>query len=77
VGGRCGTQGGMERCLQRFGWEGRREERQLRRPRRRWKDNVKLDLREIRIDGANWIWLDQDRGRWRAFMNTVMKFRVP
>jgi hypothetical protein len=35
--------------------------RPLGRPRRRWKDNIKVDLREIGIDGANWIWLDRDR----------------
>jgi hypothetical protein len=49
----------------------------LGRPRRRWEDNIKLDLREIRIDGANWIRLAQDRVQWRAFVNTVMNLRVP
>jgi hypothetical protein len=48
-----------------------------KRPRRRWEDNIKLDLREIGIDGANWIRLAQDRVRWRAFVNTVMNLRVP
>jgi hypothetical protein len=57
---------------------GRREgERPLERPRRRWEDNIKLDLREIGIDGANWIQLAQDRVQWRAFVNTVMNLRVP
>jgi hypothetical protein len=51
--------------------------RPLERPRRRWEDNMKLDLREIGIDGANWIQLAQDRVRWRDFVNTVMNFRVP
>jgi hypothetical protein len=46
--------------------------RPLGRPRRRWEDNIKMDFREIRIDGANWIRLAQDRIRWRAFVNTVM-----
>jgi hypothetical protein len=49
----------------------------LGRPRRRWKDNIKLNLREIGIDGANWIQLAQDTVQWRAFVNTVMKLRVP
>jgi hypothetical protein len=40
--------------------------RPLERPRRRWEDNIKLDLREIGIDGANWIQLAQDRVQWRA-----------
>jgi hypothetical protein len=51
--------------------------RPLGKPRRRWEDNIKLDLREIRIDGANWIQLAQDRDDWRGFVNTVMNLRVP
>jgi hypothetical protein len=49
----------------------------LGRPRRRWEDNIKIDLREIRIDGANWIQLVHDRVQWRAFVNAVMNLRVP
>jgi hypothetical protein len=51
--------------------------RPLGRHRRWWEDNIKLDLREIRIDVANWIRLAQDRVQWRAFVNTLMKLRVP
>jgi hypothetical protein len=51
--------------------------RPLGRVRRRWEDNIKLDLREIRFDGANWIQLTQDRVQWRSFVNTVMNLRVP
>jgi hypothetical protein len=51
--------------------------RSLGRPRRRWEDNIKMDLTEIGIDGANWIRLAQDRAQWRAFVNTVMNLRVP
>jgi hypothetical protein len=51
--------------------------RPLGRPRRRWEDNIKMDLREIGIDEANWIQLAQDRVQWRACVNTVMNFRVP
>jgi hypothetical protein len=51
--------------------------RPLGRPRRRWEDNIKLHLREIGIDGANWIRLAQDRVQWRAFVGTVMNIRVP
>jgi hypothetical protein len=50
--------------------------RPLERPRRRWKDSIKMDLREIGIDGANCIQLAQDRVQWRACVNTVMKLRV-
>jgi hypothetical protein len=51
--------------------------RQLGRPRRRWEDKIKMDLREIGIDRANWIRLAWDRVHWRTFMSMVMKFRVP
>jgi hypothetical protein len=54
--------------------EGRR---QLGRPRRRWKDNIKMDLGEIGFGDVEWINLAQDRDRWRAFVNTVMNLRVP
>jgi hypothetical protein len=52
-------------------------ERPLGRPRRRWEDNSKMDLRELGIDVANWIQLAQDRVRWRACVNTVMNLRIP
>jgi hypothetical protein len=51
--------------------------RPLGRPRRRWEDNIKLDLREIGIDWSNWIQLAQDRVKWRSFVNTVINLRVP
>jgi hypothetical protein len=51
--------------------------RPLGRPRCRWKYNIKMDLGEIGINGANWIQLAQDRVQWRAFVNTVMNLRVP
>jgi hypothetical protein len=53
------------------------DKRPVGRPRRRWEGNIKLNLREIGIDGANWIRLAQDRVQWRAFVNTVMNLRVP
>jgi hypothetical protein len=51
--------------------------RPLGKPRRRWEDNIKMDLREIGIDGENWIQLAQDRVQWLALVNTVMNLRVP
>jgi hypothetical protein len=51
--------------------------RPLERHKRRWEDNIKMDLREIGIDGANWIRLAQDRVQWRPFVNTVINLRVP
>jgi hypothetical protein len=54
--------------------EGRRP---LGRPRRRWEDNIKMDLPEVGWGGADWIYLAQDRDRWRALVYTVMNLRVP
>jgi hypothetical protein len=51
--------------------------RPLGRPRRRWEDNVRMDLREIGWGGMDWIDLAQDRDQWRALVNTVMNNRVP
>jgi hypothetical protein len=53
--------------------EGRR---QLGRPRRRWEDDIKMDLRETGFGDVDWIHLAQDRDRWRALVNTVMNLRV-
>jgi hypothetical protein len=50
--------------------------RPLGRPRRMWEDNIKMNLREIGIDGSNWIPLAQDRVQWRACVNTVMNLRA-
>jgi hypothetical protein len=77
VGCTCGTHGGGERCLQGLKVGRPQGKRPLGRPRRRWEDNIKMDLREIRIDRTNWIQLAQDRVQWRAFVNTVMNLRVP
>ena len=48
----------------------------LGRPRRRWEDNIKMDLQEVG-GGGDWMELAQDRDRWWALVNTVMNFRVP
>jgi hypothetical protein len=48
----------------------------LGRPRRRWVNNIKMDLTEIGWDGMDWIDLAQDRDPWRALVNTVMNHRV-
>jgi hypothetical protein len=51
--------------------------RPLGRPKRRWVDNIKINLGEIRWDGMDWINLAKDRDQWRALVNTVMTHRVP
>jgi hypothetical protein len=47
------------------------------KPRRRWDDNIKMDVEEMGCGGMDWILLAQDRDRWRAFVNVVMNIRVP
>jgi hypothetical protein len=54
--------------------EGRRP---LVRPRRRWEDNIKMDLQEVGWKGVDWIDMAQDRDRWRAVVSAVMNLRVP
>jgi ActR/RegA family two-component response regulator len=55
---------------------GNREE-QLGRLRRRWNDNIKMDLKVIDGEGVDWIDLAEDRSKWRAVVNTVMNLWVP
>jgi hypothetical protein len=50
--------------------------RPLRIPRRRWKDNIKIDLRETGLEGVDWIHLIQDRGWWQALLNIAMNLCV-
>jgi hypothetical protein len=49
----------------------------LGRPRSKWVDNIKMDLKEIRCGGMDWIDLTQDRNQWRALVSMKMKIRVP
>jgi hypothetical protein len=70
---RMGEQRGVHRVL-----VGKPEgKRPLGRPRRRWEDNIKMDLQEIGVGCGNWIESAQDRDRWRALVSTVNNRRVP
>jgi len=74
MGGACSTYGDEERNIQSFGGkpEGKKPHE---RPKRRWEDNIKMDLQEVGCGGMDWIDLAQDRGQ--ALVNAVMKLRFP
>jgi len=76
MGGACSAYGGTGEAYTGFG--GKPEgERPLGRPRRRWEDNIKMDLQEVERGGMDWIDVAQDRERWRALANAVMNLLVP
>ena len=72
-GSRMGEERGVCRVL-----VGKPEgKRQIRRPKRRWVDNIRMDLQEVGCGNMDWIELAQDRDRWRTLVSTVMNLRVP
>jgi hypothetical protein len=75
--GRACTTNGAKRTAYRILVGKPEGKRPLRRPRRRWVDNVKMDLRETGWDGVDWIDLALDRNKWRVLLNTLMNLRVP
>ena len=60
-----------------FWWGNLRERDRLGRPRRRWEDNIKMDLQEVGGGCEDWMELAGDRDRWRALVSMVMNLRVP
>jgi hypothetical protein len=76
MGGACSTyvekRGAYRILMGRL--EGRRP---LRRPRRRWENNIKMDLKKVGWWGMDWIELAQDTDSWRTLVNAVMNLRVP
>jgi hypothetical protein len=75
--GRACITNGEQRNARRILVRNPEGKRPLGRPRRKWVNNIKMDLREIGWDGMDWIDLAQDRDQWRALVNAVMKLRVP
>ena len=71
--GRMGENRGANRVLVRK-FEGKRT---LGRPRRRWEDDIKMDIQEVGCGSMDWIDMAQDRDKWRALVNAVMNIRVP
>ena len=68
---------GERRCVYRVLMGKPEEKRPLGRPRRRWEDNITMDLQEVGCGCVDWIELALDRDRWRAFVTAVMNLRVP
>ena len=68
---------GEERGLYRVLVGKPEEKRPLGRPRRRWVDNIRMDLQEVGCGYMDWIWLAQGRDSWRTLVSAVMNFRVP
>ena len=74
MGGACGAYGGRVYRVLVGKPEGKRP---LGRPKRRWEDNIKMELQEVGGGFGDWMELAQDRDRRRALVSTVMNFRVP
>jgi len=70
---RIGERGGVNRVLV-VKPEGKKP---LGRPRRRWEDNIKMDLQKVGCVGMDWVELAQDRDGWRALVTVVMNLRIP
>jgi len=77
MGWTCGAYGGEERGVYRVLVGKPERKRPLGRPRRRWVDNIRMDLQEVGCGYMDWIGLAQDRDSRRAFVSAVMKLRVP
>jgi hypothetical protein len=75
MGGACARHGIDKKGVQYFGWKICKRPRA--RPRRKWQDNIRINLREIGWERVDWIHRAQDRDRWRAVVNTAMNPRIP
>jgi hypothetical protein len=71
MGGACSTNEGEEECIYVIGGKARGKET-LGRPRRRWVDNIRMDLGVVGWGDVDWIGLTKDRNRWRALVNSVL-----
>ena len=71
----CSTYGAIQKY--RVLMEKPEGKRSLGRPKRRWEDNIKMDLGEVNCDPGDWIALAEDTNQWRAYVRAVMNLRVP
>jgi hypothetical protein len=76
IGGECSTNG-EKRSAHKLLLEKPEGEMPLGRPRRRWVDNIRMDLVEAGWSDVDWIGLARDRDRWRALVNSVLNLRIP
>ena len=76
MGRACSQNGGKLECFQNFKCKPTGK-RPLGRPRRRWDDNIRMDLEDIGINAGNWIDSAQDIDYWRALVNAALNLRVP
>jgi hypothetical protein len=77
LGGACSTNGREKKNAYRLLVRKSEGRRPLGRPRRRWLDNIRMDLVEVEWGDVDWIGLAQDRDRWRALVNSVLTPRIP
>jgi hypothetical protein len=77
MGGPCNTNGEEKKNAYRLLVGNPDGKRPLKRPRRRWVDNIRMDLGEVEWGDVDWIDLAKDRNRWRAVVNSVLNLRVP
>jgi hypothetical protein len=76
MSGEYNTHDRHEKCIQNFSLKPRREEI-IRKHKRRWENDIKMNFKEIGYEDVDWVYLAQDRVQWRALWNTVMNHRVP
>jgi hypothetical protein len=76
MNGSCSTNGGEKELVYIIGGKARGK-RPLGRPRRRWVDNIRMNLGEVGWGDVDWIGLAKDRNRWRALVNSVLNLRFP
>ena len=73
----CSTYGAFQKCISRVLVGKPEGKRSLGRPRQRWEDNIKVDLKGVGCDPGDWIDVAEDRDQWRAYVKAMMSLRVP